>query len=426
MTGPADKRPRSRWPWFAGALAVLLMVFVFLFFKDDPLDDFSDLSVIDSTPAPGGVATFVAWMTAAKSIDHSPISEARRDDPDFNDRIAGEAPWRAGPVAAILDANRTALAELLAADALGPMTLPLQKSIDDVPGYYDSFSEIGDLLGIAAAERRNAGDIDAAFDYVLAHLRTAYARQQQNSSLLGYIIGAGSTALVLRHLEASVDVDTPDRILERVAGALRQAADPIADLERSIRYEFALAAGALDKVKHGDFDPDWFDDAPPKLLFKRNRTHNNTADIYRAGLMQLAEPPADRPPWESPEAPEGLARLSGNAFGDHLTYSSQLLPVVVDQADKQFASHRLLETKVALLRFRAANGELPDRLDQLAPAYLAEPPSDPYDRRPLRYDPARGAAWSIGRNLKDEGGAPVAGPSAFDAGAPDPTVFVQP
>ena len=52
-------------------------------------------------------------------------------------------------------------------------------------------------------------------------------------------------------------------------------------------------------------------------------------------------------------------------------------------------------------------GELPDKLEALIPRYLPELPMDPFDGKPLRYDKAK--IWSVGANLKDDGGDGVSG-----------------
>lgn len=52
-------------------------------------------------------------------------------------------------------------------------------------------------------------------------------------------------------------------------------------------------------------------------------------------------------------------------------------------------------------------GALPTTLEELVPRYLSDLPTDPMDGNPLRYDPAQRKVWSIGRNLVDDGGAPL-------------------
>ena len=46
---------------------------------------------------------------------------------------------------------------------------------------------------------------------------------------------------------------------------------------------------------------------------------------------------------------------------------------------------RLALAAVAVARYRLANGQLPDRLEDLAPKYLESVPVDPFDGKPIRY-----------------------------------------
>jgi hypothetical protein len=51
-------------------------------------------------------------------------------------------------------------------------------------------------------------------------------------------------------------------------------------------------------------------------------------------------------------------------------------------------------------------GNLPPDLGALVPKYLPALPSDLFskEKAPLRYDAKQGLIWSIGKNLKDDGG----------------------
>jgi len=59
---------------------------------------------------------------------------------------------------------------------------------------------------------------------------------------------------------------------------------------------------------------------------------------------------------------------------------------------------------VALRAHSIEHGRLPERLEELAPTYLARVPIDFYDGATLRYDPKRRLLWSIGIDFRDAGG----------------------
>lgn len=78
------------------------------------------------------------------------------------------------------------------------------------------------------------------------------------------------------------------------------------------------------------------------------------------------------------------------------------------------ARRQVSEAALALERYRLANGQYPDRLEDLLPKYRHELPIDPMDGKPLRYRrEADGSAviYSIYKNMKDDGGTTDPGDS---------------
>jgi hypothetical protein len=70
---------------------------------------------------------------------------------------------------------------------------------------------------------------------------------------------------------------------------------------------------------------------------------------------------------------------------------------------------RTAVTTVAVARYRLAHGTLPERLDELVPAFLSSVPLDPFDGKPLRYihEGAGYTVYSIGHNMRDDQGQPL-------------------
>lgn len=73
------------------------------------------------------------------------------------------------------------------------------------------------------------------------------------------------------------------------------------------------------------------------------------------------------------------------------------------------AWHLTAETAVAVHRFRAEEGKLPQTLQELVPKYLPAVPLDPFDEQPLRWKITDDdwVVYSIGENLQDDGGEPL-------------------
>ena len=88
-----------------------------------------------------------------------------------------------------------------------------------------------------------------------------------------------------------------------------------------------------------------------------------------------------------------------------------LAPATGKAAAKAFRSETLMQMAAvacALERYRLAKGTFPGKLEELAPAYLAEPPLDPMNRQPYRYhrtDDGWFELYSAGLNGLDDPGS---------------------
>jgi hypothetical protein len=61
-------------------------------------------------------------------------------------------------------------------------------------------------------------------------------------------------------------------------------------------------------------------------------------------------------------------------------------------------------------------------LESLRPKYLLDVPLDPFSAAPLHYDIRLGRIWSVGADLKSQGGAPTSPPMSDDK---EPTVEID-
>jgi hypothetical protein len=163
---------------------------------------------------------------------------------------------------------------------------------------------------------------------------------------------------------------------------------------------------------------------PVDYLYQPHRSEMLWTEFYRslrrsAGQTYLAH---------SREAldvnrPKLLLRLlvGPNAAGLATWYiTAPLWEEFVAQKCGQNVRAAATSTILALLAYEREHGALPERLDELVPRELEQVPIDDFDGAPLRYSRERRRVWSIGTDLRDEGGS--------DAGVtPDmkqPTFFI--
>ena len=71
------------------------------------------------------------------------------------------------------------------------------------------------------------------------------------------------------------------------------------------------------------------------------------------------------------------------------------------QSDAELQATR---TILALRAYQLAHGRLPADLNALVPEFLDSVPVDDFDGQPLRYSPELKIVYSVGENLKDDGG----------------------
>jgi hypothetical protein len=117
---------------------------------------------------------------------------------------------------------------------------------------------------------------------------------------------------------------------------------------------------------------------------------------------------------------EGRAIVEGHGVNRAWTYwergpvsmtakllSPAAVRIVTVQYPGYLAKARSTSLSGALVRYYRAKGEYPEKLDELAPAYIAAIPADPFDNKPMRYGLKGETAvvYSVGENLKDDGGA---------------------
>ncbi|MFU8892859.1 MAG: hypothetical protein ACNA8L_04450 [Luteolibacter sp.] len=89
-----------------------------------------------------------------------------------------------------------------------------------------------------------------------------------------------------------------------------------------------------------------------------------------------------------------------------------ILSSLIERDFQHRTSAALLQTGIALERYRLKYGAHPDSLSALVPEFIPSVPLDPYDGQPLRYRrrddaDATPLVWSIGPNGVDESGMPT-------------------
>ncbi len=404
--------------------AVLVLAF-FAYFKDAPPGDHSDLKP-DPTRYGNDKASYEAWLAAIGKADGSVWTDAMDSDFDFHETVSGRKPWEGATTERILTANRAALDEAIRADALGEIHLPPMESFEDDMSYFSGFQLLCKTLKLLTIERAHAGDFATAREAALVNLRLGDRLVTASGSLLGYLVGASCQSISYSAIERVAELGAPDEVLGDLMKGLVPETNHATAFQQAIRVEFQLFGGALEMKGRSREIFGGIEDAPPLVLFNRNRTLNAVADVCRDVIADTTVPPAKRMGSPPSELDRPWSRFSINAFGKYLV--EQATPPywsILSKGDDVTANRRLLRVKLALLRHERAEGKLPAVLSDLVPRFLDAVPTDPFDGNPVRYDAARGMVWVLGKDLTDEGGTPEA-ENGFSGKDDDPSLLIHP
>ncbi len=401
---------------------------IFLYLRDDPLGDHSDLAVKPLDLEEGGEA-FEAWMVAARRADLDSWNE-HASDPDFHKQLNGKLPWDPERFEKILDANRDSIESAFHADTLGPFTLPRMAQVDDITPNLTDLGTVSKNLRLHALERNTAGDKEAVTETLSVALRLGDRLVEGNNSLIAFLVGATCQSSAFRAVDQYI-WDLPNDQLDLLERVLAKEPRITESLERSVRIEFGFMEDTVRRLKDGEMGNTDFSllegSPPPRLLFRPNRTVNNSADLYRLVIADVGTEATSRKGPPKLTAPTGLKRYHSNAFGDYLIrLGTPVIWTMMNQADLSAAHRRALRLKIALVKYHRAEGGLPDELSTLVPDHLDGVPLDPFDGAPFRYDPEQGIIWAIGEDLMDYGGESDRNEAGFARFNEDPTLFVLP
>lgn len=138
------------------------------------------------------------------------------------------------------------------------------------------------------------------------------------------------------------------------------------------------------------------------LVYPKSWGYSQVDRYWRSMAAELRKPYSKRVP--PPPSPPEWDPVLGDAG---MSLATLQFPFARTQAQL-----RLLRTELALREFRARHRAVPATLQELVPAQLSAVPVDPFSEQPLRYR-RQGAGfllYSVGPDLKDNGGQPISSP----------------
>jgi len=371
---------------------------------------------------PAGSNAYDALMTAAghawrpKELD------------DQIGKLAINTNWDDALAKTVLASNQMAFAAWDDATKRPDFQVPEFTTFDDELPYLKDWKKLALLVQVRQNVLLHGGHDQEAFDQMVDEIKMGRRMQNAHGVLIVYLVGAAVNNLGLAQMQRWIGQAhlTPDQ-LKDYARQLELSSDAAGDAyANAIRAEYQMSISSLEAMGHGTLtnsDPAlsyphvW----PVWPLFSLSRTKA----MFATGALRVvkaAPHPYSEAKLDEMESRPGMISifLSGNPVGQILYY--MMMPAVASSLEKKSRGDVQLQatrTMLALRAYELLHGRLPPDLTALVPEFMDKVPIDDYDGKPLRYSADKKIVYSVGKNLKDDGGEERLAGHASDSSHPD-------
>ncbi|HOO56919.1 MAG TPA: hypothetical protein PLN69_08855 [bacterium] len=305
---------------------------------------------------------------------------------------------------------------------------PIPKCCDeDKPNY----PAIGDLsrLRIAIARRdMRQGNSEAAVNNILVVLKTGQAMEISSTSLICYAFGLAIKNMALSAIYDIVVTYDPDiSLINDIVSNIADSHESNDGFRNALKGEYLLSKYVFQKTeayRNKELKKretlkfaeklQYISNPKGHAFFRVNHTYKNWIDTMLPVIESVGKPYKDMKLENVTPTSKGMnwkavnwlrATATGNFIGEILLEVGK--PNLKRLFDKSFYTEFMissLETMIALKSYRNRNGTLPESLSELVPEYIDSIPHDPFDGKPIRYDPDKKIIYSVGTDSIDDGG----------------------
>ncbi len=306
-------------------------------------------------------------------------------------------------------------------DCLGPadFQIPEVQSFSARMPYLLAWRELSYLVSCRQRFLYESGKEKEALQEALKLIRFGYRIENSQGPLVNYLVGIAIRAIGVQDLRqglrrTAVGIEDLKPLIEEVGRYPVRARA----YQETLKVEYNWLAGALDQAAAGNSQElagmasgFWSRIGNRKPFLKPQQTKRLLSKDMRRMIENAAKVAGER---EEIDFQKKYGRLKGNKSFDFLNNGvgkvmlSFLLPTwwkSVKEKDIAEFYMAALQAELALRCFQKAHGRLPDSLEALVPEFLRAVPLDPYDGKPLKYDPAKQIIYAVGQDLKDSGGS---------------------
>jgi hypothetical protein len=356
------------------------------------------------------------------SIPKAVMDSSNQKNERVRNYLLNTTNWDAALAATVLNNNRETLAAWDEACALPDFQMPPASELILPYNYLTNWKRLAHLAVVRENFLMHAGQEKAAFDQMVNHFLLGRKIQASGTPLMGYLVGSAIKNLGLTQIQnwlgrshlSPRDLRELVRKLDPDDESVAFATATKAEYQFTINTMEAIYAGKINSQNMGAV---WAESGkmltkPISLwpVYNRSQTRALFAKGYSVLVKAAAQPYAEvklqtqLPEFFSYRGPVSLI-FSGNMAGQ-VMYKMTMPAVTGSLAKKSQDNVNLQATRtiLALRAYQLTHGKLPPDLNVLAPQFLLEVPVDDFDGKPLRYLAEKKMVYSVGKNLKDDGG----------------------
>ena len=400
------------WKWTLRAgmtlLALALVLYVFVLVRSMipvPVHD-AGLQLPRAT-IPAGANTFDVLTAAA---DQMWWPEERQLD--FKTNLLSATNWDEALAVEVLGKNQAALTNWDAAVALKDFQVPDFKMSDDL-NYFQDWKKLSSLSVVRAKHLLNQDQSQAALETLLAHVRLGQKMGDAHGAIIHYLVSLSISSQALAAVRQSLtSTNFNPAQLKDCAAKLGLLADGESGAwSNTVKSEYQSMLQVLDDLRHGRItDSQTGSPLMREHWFNPAINYSKTKALFADAAQMLVSDAARH--YNEIKTPDLSHRpsilhlvFSGNFAGEVIYFMT--LPAgaaVLDKKSRSDAQLQATRTLLALRAYQLTHAKLPDNLSALVPEFLDKVPVDDFDGQPLRYSPEKKLVYSVGKNLKDDGG----------------------
>jgi hypothetical protein len=399
--------------WFQkiglGLFGVIILALVFIFIRSTMTGRVDETGLkLERANIPPAANAYGVLQTATNHF-WWPDNQSQR----FSE-LAHDTNWDGNLAAMVLATNREALASWDTAVKLPDLQVPGISTIYDLRPYLQDWKKFAILARVRENVLLHNGQEQEAFNQIVNQIQIGRRMENSRGDLIVYLVGDAVESLGLnqiQHWAGKVHL-SPDQLKDYIRQIEPGPGTEAAAFANAMKVEYQVNISTLDAMRQGKLtNSDTGGDFPshgwvwPILDFRQ------TQSLFAKGTLTLVEAAPhyykdiDLSQLESHRGTTSIL-LSGNPIGE--IFYDMLMPALggmsFEKKCEMDVQLRATQTILALRTYQLTHDKLPENLDALVPEFLDKVPVDDFNGQPLHYSAEKKIVYSVGKNLKDDGG----------------------